>query len=101
MSKVGTFVQFTCVAAAPLALWFSAPSVLVRGVDLYGGDAGRFAARLSAVDARIVQVSPDGSDIVAIGAPVAMTAALLRAGALPLPLVAPNGACTSRSARQA
>lgn len=101
MVKVRAFVQLTCIAAAPLALWLSAPTAFVRGVDLQGGDAARLASHLSAVDARILQITPDGSAIVASGPPGAMAAALFRAGALPLPLAGTDNACTSRAVRRA
>ena len=101
MLKLGAFVQLTCIAAAPLALWLSSPSVFVKGVDLNGRDAGRLEMHLSAVGAEILQITPDGSSIVARGAPGAMVAALFRAGALPVPLAGAGNACTSRPARQA
>lgn len=101
MVKVRAFVQLICIAAAPLALWLSAPTAFVRGVDLQGGDAARLVPHLSAVNARILQMSPDGNTIVASGSPGAMVAALFRAGALPLPLVGTDNACASRTVRRA
>ncbi len=100
MLKVGAFAQLACIAAAPLALWFSASTALVSAVDFQGHDAERLVPYLDAVDARIVQINPDGSGLVARGAPGAMAAALLRAGALPLPLVSANNACVPAAGRR-
>ena len=101
MVRVRALVQFTFIAAAPFALWLSAPMAMVRGVDLQGSDAARLEPYLRAVDGRIVQLTPDGSTILASGPPAAMAAALLRAGALPVPLPDMGNTCGSRTARRA
>jgi hypothetical protein len=100
MLKVGAFVQLACVAAAPLVLWLSAPTAYIRGVDLEGRDAIRFAAPLASRGAQVVQISPDGETVVARGRPGVMAFTLLRAGALPLPLAGPGGACASSAGAQ-